>query len=189
MERAMAEEFWVFGYGSLMWNPGFAYAERARADLDGYARSFCLASVRWRGTADYPGLVLALEPQEGVSCRGIAFRVAGESATETLAYLRHRELGTASYFEKRLPVRLMEDGRTVHALCYVMDTAHEQYRGHLREDERARIIATAHGPAGSNREYLERTVEHLQDLEVEEPAIRRLAELVDAHPARRREGA
>ena len=174
----MAEEFWVFGYGSLMWNPGFPYAERARAELADYRRSFCLASVRWRGTADYPGLVLALEPDEGCACRGIAFRVAGDEATETLAYLRHREMGTASYFEKRLPLTLMESGETVHALCYVMDTAHEQYRGHLCEEDRARIIATAHGPAGSNREYLERTVEHLRDLDVEEPAIRRLADLV-----------
>ena len=174
----MAEEFWVFGYGSLMWNPGFDHAERASAELDGYQRSFCLSSVRYRGTKEYPGLVLALEPTEGACCRGIAFRVPPETATEALEYLRERELGTASYFEKRLPLRLLESGETVQAVCYVMDTQHEQYRGHLCVEERATIIAKAVGPAGTNREYLSKTVENLENLQVEEPTIRKLADLV-----------
>ena len=176
----MAEEFWVFGYGSLMWNPGFDHAERASAELDGYQRSFCLASVRYRGTREYPGLVLALEPTEGACCRGVAFRVSSRNAAEALAYLRERELGTESYFEKRLPLRLLESGETVQAVCYVMDTDHEQYRGHLCVEERATIIAKAIGPAGTNREYLSKTVENLEDLDVEEPTIRKLADLVAA---------
>jgi len=174
----MAQEFWVFGYGSLMWNPGFDHVERAGAELDGYQRSFCLASVRYRGTEAYPGLVLALEPKAEACCRGIAFRVPAERASEALEYLRERELGTASYFERRLPIRLLETGETVRALCYVMDTEHDQYRGHLCVEERATIIAKAIGPAGSNREYLAKTVENLEDLRVEEPTIRQLADLV-----------
>ncbi len=174
----MAQEFWVFGYGSLMWNPGFEHAERREAELEEYQRSFCLASVRYRGTEEQPGLVLALEPKEGATCRGIAFRVSSENATEALAYLRERELGTASYFEKRLPLTLLDTGERVFAVCYVMDTQHDKYRGDLDEEERAKIIAKAEGPAGSNREYLYRTVENLEDLDVEEPSIRRIADRV-----------
>lgn len=179
MKRDMAEEFWVFGYGSLMWNPGFEHAERAHAELADYRRSFCLASVRYRGTHDYPGLVLALEPREGAICRGVAFRVPGETADAALAYLRERELGTASYHEKRLPLTLLECGKTVQAVCYVMDVRHEAYRGDLPEEKRAEIIARAEGPAGTNRDYLFRTVENLKALDVEEPAIRKLADLVE----------
>ena len=161
-----------------MWNPGFEHVERTGAELHDYQRSFCLASVRYRGTEDYPGLVLALEPKEGACCRGFAFRVASDCAVEALAYLRERELGTASYFERRLPLTLLETGESVVALCYVMDTEHEQYRGYLCDEERATIIANACGPAGPNREYLDKTVENLEDLDVEEPAIRKLADRV-----------
>ncbi len=175
----MAEEFWVFGYGSLMWNPGFDHAERVRARLDGYQRSFCLASVRYRGTREYPGLVLALEPKEQASCTGVAFRVSRDKAEEALRYLRERELGTASYFERRLPLTLTDHPQeSVHAICYVMDIEHEQYRGHLNQEKRAEIIARAIGPAGSNREYLFKTVENLRYLDVKEPAIHWLAERV-----------
>ena len=172
----MDEEFWVFGYGSLMWNPGFDHAERVRADLHGYQRSFCLASVRYRGTADYPGLVLALEPREDAVCTGIAFRVSGPKAVDALEYLRERELGTASYFERRLPLTLTGHAQQrVRAICYVMDIDHDQYRGHFDDEQRAEIIANAIGPAGTNREYLFRTLENLDHLGVEEPAIRKLA--------------
>ncbi len=174
----MTKEFWVFGYGSLMWNPGFVYAERVNAELDGYQRSFCLASVRYRGTKDFPGLVLALEPIKGACCRGVAFRVPSEHAIEALDYLRERELVTEAYLEKRLPLKLLGNGETIQAICYVMDVAHEQYRGHLDMEERATIIANAIGPAGTNREYLSKTVENLKDLNVDEPAIRKLANLV-----------
>lgn len=174
----MSEEFWVFGYGSLMWNPGFDHVERRGAELSGYQRSFCLASVRYRGTPEAPGLVLALEPREGALCRGIAFRVSREKATDALAYLRERELGTGSYFERRLPLTLLDTGVQVRALCYVMDTGHDQYRGHLDDDTRADIIARASGPAGSNREYLYRTLENLTHLGVDEPSIRYIAERV-----------
>ncbi len=176
----MAEEFWVFGYGSLMWNPGFDYVDRIGAELQGYQRSFCLASVRYRGTRDFPGLVLALEPMQGTCCRGIAFRVAPERAGEALDYLREREMGTASYFERRLPLTLLESGKRVTAVCYVVDTLHAQYRGHLCDEDRAQIIAKAHGPAGSNREYLYKTIEHLEALKVEEPAIQTIADRVVA---------
>jgi cation transport protein ChaC len=175
----MAEEFWVFGYGSLMWNPGFDHVERVKARLEGYQRSFCLASVRYRGTREYPGLVLALEPRAQAACTGVAFRVSRENADDALQYLRERELGTASYFERRLPLTLIGRAQEqVRAICYVMDIDHEQYRGHLDEEERARVIANATGPAGTNREYLFRTLENLTHLDVEEPALRRLADRV-----------
>jgi cation transport protein ChaC len=171
----MADAFWVFGYGSLMWNPGFDYVESARARLDGYRRSFCLESTRYRGTAEQPGLVLALVPEEEAHCIGIAFRVDDSNAVEVLRYLRHRELDKPSYFEKRLPMSLTEqEGREVVAICYVMNVEHGEYRGHLDDDERAAIIAKAHGPAGSNREYLYNTASNLDRMNVEEPHVERL---------------
>jgi len=92
LDHDLEEGFWVFGYGSLMWNPGFAFAERVPATLLGYARSFCMWSIHHRGTPEEPGLVLALDLEDRASCRGLAFHVSRDHAAATLAYLREREL-------------------------------------------------------------------------------------------------
>ena len=99
---------WVFGYGSLMWNPGFAYAEARRARLTGYHRAFCIYSIHYRGTERRPGLVLGLD--RGGVCEGIAFRLAPETRAATLAYLRRRELIYGVYREALVPVHLATDG-------------------------------------------------------------------------------
>jgi cation transport protein ChaC len=154
---------WVFGYGSLIWNPGFTHLERVIAELPGYARSFCMRSVHHRGTADSPGLVLALDPHPGARCSGIAFGVAEDDADETLATLRERELISSAYLEKTLPLDL-SDGRRVHAVTYVVDPQHVQYCGGLPLEEQARIIASAVGGRGPNRDYLFNTAAHLREL-------------------------
>lgn len=174
----MAEEFWVFAYGSLMWNPGFTYVERRMAQLHDHKRSFCLASIRYRGTVENPGLVLALEPLKGALCQGIAFRVAAEDADEAYAYLQYRELVTASYLEKRLPLHIEGRDQPVESLCYVMDTQHEQYREGLSLEQRARIITASTGPAGPNRDYLFSTVDHLRQIGVEDAEMEAIAALV-----------
>ena len=154
---------WVFGYGSLLWNPGFEIAESAAARLNGYARSFCMRSIHHRGTEEDPGLVLALDAIEGAACEGLALRVADGQEAATLAYLRERELISSAYLEKMLPVRLA-DAREVTAVTYVIDPDHVQYCGGLPLEEQAGIIAQAHGGRGPNSEYLYNTAAHLREI-------------------------
>ena len=154
---------WVFGYGSLLWNPGFPVAHRELATLDGYARSFCMRSIHHRGTEAEPGLVLALDEVHGASCRGLALAVAEGREVATLHYLRERELISSAYVERNLTVRL-DDGRHVTAVTYVVDTDHVQYCGGLPLEEQAEIIARAVGGRGPNAEYLFNTAQHLTEL-------------------------
>lgn len=154
---------WVFGYGSLIWDPGFAPVETARAWVSGYARSFCLRSIQHRGTAALPGLVLGLDETPNAECSGLALRIADAHHDEVLAYLRARELVTEAYREAILPLRL-EDGRRVEALAYVMRRDHVQYAGGLDLAEQARIIARAQGARGPNADYLFNTAAHLTQI-------------------------
>ena len=126
----MTAAMWVFGYGSLIWHPGFPVAERQVARLAGWHRSFCMRSIHHRGTVESPGLVLALDRAEGAHCDGVAFRVEPGAEEETLAALRERELVSSAYLEDHLDLAL-QDGRQVTALCYVIDPHHAQYCGGL----------------------------------------------------------
>lgn len=154
---------WVFGYGSLLWNPGFPVEEQRLATLHGFQRSFCMSSIHHRGTEERPGLVLALDPHEDAFCNGLAFRVPDAEAEATIAYLRDRELISSAYVERRLGIAL-DDGSEVTALVYVVDTDHVQYVGGMPLEEQAEIIATAVGGRGPNTEYLWNTVAHLEEL-------------------------
>jgi len=154
---------WVFGYGSLIWQPDFPVAERAIARLHGWHRAFCMRSIHHRGTVARPGLVLALDAAEGAHCDGVAFRAAPGSEAETLAALRERELVSSAYEERLLPLAC-RDGRSLTALAYVIDAAHGQYCGCLPLEEQAAIIARAVGGRGPNTEYLWNTARHLADL-------------------------
>ncbi|SLN55366.1 ChaC-like protein [Roseovarius litorisediminis] len=154
---------WVFGYGSLVWNPGFEVQERVIASLSGYHRSFCMRSIHHRGTDENPGLVLALDEAKDIVCRGVGLSVATEKQDEVLAYLRERELISSAYLEKFLDIEL-SDGRRVEAVTYVVDPYHVQYCGGLALEEQARIIAQAVGGRGPNTEYLFNTTAHLNEL-------------------------
>ena len=154
---------WVFGYGSLVWNPGFETVESVIARLPGYRRSFCMRSVHHRGTPEVPGLVLALDRAPDAACSGLALRAAPERAEAVLAYLRERELVSAAYHETWLELDL-DDGRTVEAVTYVVDPDHAQYCRDLDLEEQAQIIARAQGGRGPNSEYLINTEEHLRAL-------------------------
>ncbi len=171
---ATQRPMWVFGYGSLVWNPEFPVAERLVARLDGYARTFCMSSIHHRGTPDLPGLVLALDAREGASCTGLALRVEAGHEGETLIRLRARELVSSAYLERQLPLGLA-DGRQVEAVAYVVDQDHDQYRGALSLEEQARIIAGATGGRGPNDEYLYNTSTHLSDLGISDPDLDWLA--------------
>lgn len=163
-------DFWVFGYGSLMWDPGFPVAERQTALLYGYHRSFCILSHRYRGTIARPGLVLGLN--HGGACRGMALRVAAVDAAGTWAYLWHREMITCVYRPRRLRVRLSD--QAIQACVFVADPHHPQYSGGLDQDTTAAIIRRASGERGPNIDYLIQTVEHLRSLGIRDHALERL---------------
>lgn len=165
---------WVFGYGSLIWHPGFAVAEQRVARLTGWHRSFCMRSIHHRGTEAAPGLVLALDAAAGAVCDGVAFRVAPGAEAETLAGLRERELISSAYLERELPVALAGGGR-VTALAYVIDPDHVQYCGGIALEEQAQIIAAAVGGRGPNRDYLFSTAAHLAALGIADPDLEWLA--------------
>ena len=157
------QPLWVFGYASLIWNPGFDFEERLLARLKDYSRSFCMRSVHHRGTEVRPGLVLALDTHDGAACEGVAFRVAEERSDQVMEYLRERELISSAYLERTVDLRL-EDGRQVASVAYVVDRDHVQYCGGLGLEEQARIIADATGGRGPNDEYLYNTADHLHEL-------------------------
>ena len=148
--RPDTRTLWVFGYGSLMWQPGFPYVEARRARLEGYARAFCIYSLHYRGTRERPGLVLGLA--RGGTCDGIAFRVADQDASAVRAYLHARELIYGVYREATVPAELTGPGQpeTVDVLTYIAETSHPSFAGHLPLARRAAIIRAARGKAGSN---------------------------------------
>lgn len=154
---------WVFGYGSLLWNPGFDVADSQLAHMPGYQRSFCMRSIHHRGTVENPGLVLALDKTHEATCHGVALAVHAHQEDEVLAYLRERELVSSAYLEIEHEVHL-RDGGTVTAVTYVIDPDHDQYCGGLPLEEQAQIIARAHGGRGPNTEYLFNTADHLTQL-------------------------
>ncbi|MDB5591626.1 gamma-glutamylcyclotransferase [Enterovirga sp.] len=165
-------DLWVFGYGSLMWRPGFDYAERHAARLHGYHRSLCIFSHVHRGTPDTPGLVLGLD--RGGQCRGIAFRCEPELAEATLAYLREREQATAVYLERQVRIRL-DDGRDVMAVTYVADRSHVQYAGRLPVEDLVRLVRQGVGISGANPDYVKSTHGKLIELGVSDPILARIA--------------
>ena len=171
----MHTPLWVFGYGSLIWDPGFPVAERRIATLHGWHRSFCMRSIHHRGTVENPGLVLALDAARGASCTGVAFRVEPGHEAATLAALRERELISSAYLERVLPVTT--EGGTLDALAYVIDPDHVQYCQLDREDQ-AQIIAGAVGGRGPNRDYLWSTTAHLAELGISDPDLDWLASRV-----------
>ncbi|MDF1854482.1 gamma-glutamylcyclotransferase [Pseudooceanicola sp.] len=168
---------WVFGYGSLIWNPEFDPAETAIATLPNYARSFCMRSIHHRGSEAAPGLVLALDHAPGAQCLGLAMRLPSAGRDTILTTLRERELVSSAYVEMHLPIWL-KDGREVTALAYVVDPDHGQYCGDLPLAEQARIIARATGRRGPNRDYLFATQTHLAQLGIADGELGDLSDMV-----------
>ena len=168
-------DLWVFGYGSLMWRPGFAFIEQVPARLVGAHRALCVYSFVHRGTPEKPGLVLGLD--RGGNCRGIAFRVAAAGRAGTIDYLRAREQVTKVYRETVRAVWLEnEPRRRVSALCYMVDRGHPQYAGRLTVAEQLHFIRQGHGASGPNRDYVLHTVQALETLGYREGELHLLAE-------------
>ena len=151
LDCVFMSDFWVFGYGSLIWNPGFPFLEKKRAHLSGLHRSLCVRSWVHRGTRDNPGLVLGLD--EGGSCHGMAMRVPLAQQDEVLNYLRGRELVTNVYVECWRYIEL-ETGEMVSAVAYRVDRTHEQYAPGLSIEDQTEIVRVSQGGSGHNRDYV-----------------------------------
>ena len=170
-------DFWVFGYGSLIWNPGFACVDSRPAQLYGLHRSLCIYSWVHRGTKQAPGLVLGLD--KGGSCQGMAFKVHANNRQTVIDYLRQRELVTNVYKETWRPVRL-QNGGTQTALTYVVDRSSPQYTGVLGISEQINIVSRAKGNSGPNCEYILKTVEHLKTISIRDRNLETIARHVGA---------
>ena len=170
-------DLWVFGYGSLMWRPGFVYTFRSKAMLRGWRRSLCIYSHVYRGTRQEPGLVLGLD--RGGACPGVAFRVAAALSEPTIRYLREREQATSVYLERMVPVTL-ESGQRVNALAYVADRLHEQYAGRLDRVAMLGIVRASRGQSGENAAYVLETHDHLAAIGVRDRDLEWLAKRLRA---------
>ena len=171
-------DMWVFGYGSLMWRPGFEFAERQPALMEGVHRSLCIYSVIHRGTWKKPGLVLGLDA--GGFCQGVAFRVPEESARQTRKYLRKREQGLNVYQEKTRPIKLLDSsGRTVRATSFLVNRTHPHYTGLINFSKQVYLVRNGVGKSGANLDYVLNTVDHLEELEIADPPLTRLAAALD----------
>jgi cation transport protein ChaC len=176
MDTTPDEDVWIFAYGSLMWDPGFAYAESRRALLRGYHRSLCILSIRNRGTLERPGLALGLD--RGGSCRGYAFRVAAPRWPEIGAELWRREMPTEVYQPRLLPVCL-EGGNSVSALVFVARPRHPQYVCQLPDEQAAELVAQGAGTYGTALDYLRNTVRHLDEFGIADGPLHRVLTLAE----------
>jgi cation transport protein ChaC len=164
-------DLWVFGYGSLMWLPGFRSSQKSAGQAHGYHRSLCVYSHRYRGTERRPGLVMGL--CRGGSCWGMVYRVSTARAGRVLAYLWHREMRNRVYQPRFLRVRV-RGGHEVRALAFVADTEHRQFVGDLDVEHTARLVAQGRGERGRNVDYLSYTLAHMHELGVRDPHLDRV---------------
>ncbi len=166
------DEFWVFAYGSLMWNPGFDYLDAGPAVLYGYHRRLCLWSVRYRGTEAKPGLVLGLD--RGGSCRGFAYHISQQQTHSVVDYLCERELITGAYDARLCPV-VLEHGRKVSALTFVSKQDHPHFVPKLALKETVSVVRDAKGARGCNRSYVLNTVTHMNQMDIRDTELHRIA--------------
>lgn len=192
---ATPHDLWIFGYGSLMWRPGFEHVEARRARLIGFSRRFCVTSVHHRGCAARPGLVLGLD--RGGVCEGVAYRVAADKGAEVLAYLRAREQVNGVYREALVPIEIegargeeraagedRQRGQGRRAVTYLVERAHPSYAGHLPLAVQARIIRGARGLSGVNVDYVINTLTHMAALGIRERELERLMNVLGGFFAR-----
>ena len=171
LDRLPRGDLWVFGYGSLMWSPGFRPSAKSTALVRGYHRALCILSSRYRGTPEKPGLVMGL--CRGGSCWGMVFRVPAARVRRVLATLWKREMLNKVYKPTLIPV-LVAPGRRIRALAFVADTAHRQFVRELDLHGRARLVAQGVGQRGRCVDYIRNTLEHMLELGVNDPHLARI---------------
>ncbi len=169
---------WVFGYGSLIWNPEFDYVERHRVTVYGYHRAFCIGSVQYRGTPESPGVVLGLD--RGGSCQGVAFRLhAGEQAAVIEALYR-REMVNGVYEPRILHLQL-PDGRPAAALTFVARRDHPSYQ-RLSHDVLLQRLSSCSGRRGPNRDYAINTWQALREWGIRDASLAAIVRDLDSAP-------
>ncbi len=183
LQNLPAGDPWIFGYGSLMWNPGFDFKEQVPAVTYGFHRAFCVSSFLYRGTPQKPGLVLGLD--RGGSCRGLAFNIRRADAEQVLTYLWQREMITGIYEPRFIRLQVLTGDRPyVSGLAFVADPRHPQYIGGLALPDMVKRISEACGQSGDCRDYLTRTVAHLDQLGIPDGPIHRLLMEVKSYRAK-----
>jgi cation transport protein ChaC len=173
------DDVWVFGYGSLMWNPAFHFAEQRPGIVRGYHRRFCLWLNRGRGSPACPGLMLALD--RGGACRGILFRIPAAEARSELLLIWRREMLSGAYLARWVTADTASG--PIRAVTFVVNQAHKRYAGRLSEAATAERISAAAGELGSCLDYFERTIHALQLLGVRDAAMERLEAAIQARTA------
>jgi len=171
LDRLPRGDLWVFGYGSLMWSPGFRPSAKSAALVRGYHRALCILSNRYRGTPEKPGLVMGL--CRGGSCWGMALRVPAARVRRVLSALWKREMLNRVYKPTLIPV-LIAPGRRIRALAFVADTSHRQFVRELDLHGRARLVAQGIGQRGRCVDYIRNTLEHMLELGVDDPHLARI---------------
>ena len=176
LPRVPRGDLWVFGYGSLMWSPHFAFREKSSGLLHGYHRALCIRSARYRGTRAKPGLVLGL--CRGGSCWGVAFRVAAARVPATLRNLWAREMPRRVYMPRLVHVRIHR-GRRIPALAFIADPAHDAFAQELDLKSRAQLVAQGIGERGTCTDYVRKTLEHMYAIGVTDPHLERVLETAE----------
>lgn len=177
-KRPAHSGWWVFAYGSLLWNPIFPVAEMRPGTLSGLHRRFCLWSLASRGTRDFPGLVLGLD--HGGACCGVVMRLPSMLALDELHLLWRREMVTGSYRPSWVKIR--SDGRDITALAFVVRRDHPQYARGLSVDQQVAVLGRASGAFGSSLDYLERTRVALVAHGIVDPYLEDLADRIATRP-------
>lgn len=168
------QDLWVFGYGSLMWDPGMPFKENRGARLWGYHRGLCIYSHTYRGTPEKPGLVFGLD--HGGSCTGRAFLVRAKDIDPVMTYLYEREMVNNVYRPVMGQVDIEKYGRQL-ALTFVADPTGIQYCSGISDLEAARLINQGIGPKGSSFDYVNETLKHMQEIGVRDHALERIVKL------------
>jgi cation transport protein ChaC len=163
LAQAPADDIWLFAYGSLLWKPACETAERRRAVVHGWHRSFCFRVARFRGTRDHPGLMMALD--HGGQCHGMILRLHADQVQASLDILFRREVMVKPAVNvPRWLTAHTSDGPILRVLGFVVNRQSPHYAGKLAPDKAAEIVSTAAGHWGSCAEYLRETVMHLEEL-------------------------
>ena len=177
MTGASRDDLWIFGYGSLVWRPGFAHVERRAGFIEGWSRRFWQGSTDHRGIPHAPGRVVTLIAEPNAICWGAAYRIAAEDRDAVLQCLDHREKG--GFERHRVEVRLRgPEPERVSAVVYVAGSDNPNYLGPAPTAEIAAQVRRSTGPSGSNSEYVLRLAQALRELRARDAHVFDLAERV-----------